>query len=55
MPMWMITASTIPQHMVDQMNLYLHGAMLCVGAGLLLLIVAVIVLKVRGRRADKDK
>lgn len=55
MSLWMMTAGAIPQHMLERLDLFLHGAMLCVGTGLLLLIVAMIVLRVRARRADRDK
>lgn len=55
MPVWMLTASAIPQHMLDKLDLYLNGALFCMAGGLLLLIVAVVALKVTNRRADREK
>lgn len=52
---WMRWTATIPQHMIERQELFLYSAVGCMAGGLLLLIIAVIVLKVRGRRNDRGK
>ena len=49
---WMRLLGAIPQHMIQRQEFFLYGAILCMAGGLLLLIIAVVVMKLRNRRAD---
>lgn len=47
------TMSDVPRHIIERMESNLWGAVLCIGGGLLLLIIAVILIRVARRKSEK--
>ena len=46
--------SDVPQHMIESMERNLWGAILCLGGGLLLLIVAIIMIGLARRKSNRN-